>query len=264
MKMPTLLFDQWQFCPGLGSTLTTLLLLPFLVYLGIWQLQRWEEKLQLQNTLENRGKASPIILSSPHDQADLKKILNKEGDLQKIRFRQLEVSGHFLNTKQILVDNQILEGKVGYRVITPFLPKGDPKILLIDRGWIPLGQDRHTLPTIMPIIEEITLLGIINFPVNGLILKKEIHPLENVWPQRVQSLDFQVLSTLMQATLYPFLLQLNEKNSYEFSLLPTSFSISAARHLGYAVQWFTMALVIFIYFLVINSHRLNAKPQQHY
>jgi cytochrome oxidase assembly protein ShyY1 len=109
-------------------------------------------------------------------------------------------------------------------------------------------------------MEKTTLSGIINFPVNGLILKKATNPLENVWPQRVQSLDFQVLSTLMQATLYPFLLQLNEKNTYKFSLLPTSFSVSAERHLGYAVQWFTMALVVFIYFLVINSHRLNAKP----
>jgi surfeit locus 1 family protein len=260
MKMPTLLVGQWQFCPGLGSSLTTLLILPLLVYLGVWQLQRWEEKLQLQNALENRSKAPPLILSSQDMQTKLKEIINEKTELQTIRFRRLEVIGHFLNTKQILVDNQILEGKVGYRVITPFLAEGDPKILLIDRGWIPLGKNRHTLPSITPIIEKVTLSGIINFPVQGIILKKNAKPFDNVWPHRVQYLDFQILSRLMQTPLYPFLLQLNEKNAYEFSLLPTSFAVSAERHLGYAVQWFIMALAVFIYFLVINSHRLHAKP----
>jgi len=247
MKKPTIQLGPWIFRPGLISSFSTLLIFPCLVYLGFWQLNRFEQKQHLQQMFERRAQAPPLEparLTPPHN-------------LSALRYHRLELSGHFLNNHQILLDNQIFQGAVGYRVITPFLPslKG-AKVLLVDRGWIPAEKSRQALPILRPFPEEVRLQGMINLPVHGLLLKAP-PLLPNTWPLRVQAIDFQTLAVLLQQPLYPFLLQLDRPAPYQFSKLPVFNQFSADRHLGYAIQWFTMAFVTLIYYLVINSRRIN-------
>src|SRR5476649_1715651 len=110
MKKLTLQLGRWTFTPGWISSLTTLLLIPLFVYLGFWQIDRYHEKLNNQQALVSRMNAPLIHRISP-DVTQLDPLL---------RYRQLQVTGHFLNEHQIYLDNQTLKGQVGYRVITPF------------------------------------------------------------------------------------------------------------------------------------------------
>jgi surfeit locus 1 family protein len=224
-------------------SLTTLLLIPIFVYLGFWQLDRYHEKIASQPMLEN--------------QQDLK-ILEIQEITTRIpyRYRQLTVTGHFLNTHPIYLDNQILKGQIGYRIMTPFKPIGQANTLLIDRGWIPAGNNRDELPSIKPVFGKQTLIGIINLPSNSLQLPKLSH--KNIdKPFRVQRIDFADLSFLLSQPLYPFILQLHPNDPRGFNIQPITFNTPATRHLAYAIQWVTMALAVLVYYIVINRYRCS-------
>ena len=66
---------------------------------------------------------------------------------QSPEWSRVFVDGIFDGSKQILIDNQIHNGKVGYKIFTPF-KFDDNQIVLIDRGWIAQGQSRSDLPQI--------------------------------------------------------------------------------------------------------------------
>lgn len=238
-------FGSWTFAPGGISSLLTILIFPAFVYLGLWQLDRWEEKNLQKKDLATRMIAPPLTLSTTLQNTPF----------HKLRYHSLQVTGTFLNHQQILLDNQILKGQVGYRVLTPLLlTPAQSKILLVDRGWIPIGPHREILPILEPILEPITLIGIIQTIPSGLVLKSQTLKTPT-WPLRIQRVDFRVLSKLLAQELYPFVLQLKPGDPYEFSAIPQPTELSAERHLGYAIQWFSMALAVLLYFLLINSHR---------
>ncbi len=260
MKQPTLRFGQWTFTPGLMSSLTTLLFLPLLVYLGFWQLERADEKRVLENKLESRLSEKVLELGTPPPASETG-FLENEVEIDKVRYRQLKVTGTFLNEQQILLDNQIYQGKAGYHVITPFLLQDNPKILLVDRGWIPVGENRKNLPQIPPLLGQQTLMGTINQTAAGLQLKETLIELHK-WPLRIPRIDFTSLAAAFSEQLYPFILQLSPKDPLGFNIDPITFNMKAERHLGYAIQWFTMALAVFIYFLVINLKRSTYGKKQ--
>lgn len=248
MKKLALQLGSWKFSPGLLSSLVTLLLMPLFVYLGFWQMTRYQEKLNHQQALITRTHA-PIIQDIPASNTELNPLL---------RYRQLKVTGHFLNEHQIYLDNQIVQGQAGYRVITPFKLIGEPKLLLVDRGWIPLGKSRNELPIVKTMLQQQTLIGTINLPVNGLQFHNwfsraaEKTTTQNAWPFRTQRIEFLNLELLLSQKLYPFILQLNPQDPLGFSIQPITFNPPPSRHLGYAIQWFIMAGAVLLYYLVIN------------
>jgi surfeit locus 1 family protein len=246
----------WIFSPGLVSSLFTLLLVPLFVYLGLWQCNRFEEKNHLLEKLANRLN-EPVLQSR-----ELPLNMNNPLEMENYRFRQLTVKGTFLNDKQILLDNQLYEGRVGYRVITPLLIS-DHKILLVDRGWIPMGNNRQELPIIPPRKGQITVVGMINQFAQGLALTPTQKPLSlaSSWPRVVQLIDFKELSKVFQSEIPHFIIQVNQSNPLAFRMPAYSLGIPASRHLGYAVQWFGMAIAALIYYLVINGRRLTNVTQ---
>src|SRR5690606_22816052 len=52
-------------------------------------------------------------------------------------YQPLSASGRYLADRQFLIDNMILDGRVGYFVITPFQFSRDEPLLLVNRGWLP-------------------------------------------------------------------------------------------------------------------------------
>lgn len=242
----------WTFKPGLYSTLVTVLLIPLFISLGYWQLGRMELKKELQQNLYNQHQAPSLQIS----------MLNNSSAQ---RFKSLEVTGHLINEQLILLDNQHFKGQVGYRVIMPFKIQNSQgsqyPLLLIDRGWIPMGANRNELPTIQPIHGEITLKGIINDPPKPLVLENHDLLKKTDFPLVVQSIDFQTLAIQLKQPIFSFLLQLQDQHSkYAYQVLPITFGISPTRHLGYAIQWFSMALALFLYYCFINIKRRTRQP----
>ena len=73
------------------------------VFLGIWQIERAANKEGLLQDFNSEQESPPTRLTS-----------------QSPNWSRVFVDGVFDSSRQILIDNQIHNGKVGYKIFTPF------------------------------------------------------------------------------------------------------------------------------------------------
>ena len=114
-----------------------LCLLPLLLNLGVWQLNRADEKralLQLQG--RQQGAETLVLSSTPPDFSET------------LLYQPIKALGRYDSDRQFLLDNQVNKGKAGYFVLTPFRLREGNTAVLVNRGWIPLGKNRADLPDI--------------------------------------------------------------------------------------------------------------------
>ena len=141
-------------------SLVTLLILPVLLWLGFWQLDRAEQKQQLLHKFEAQQDAPLIALQT----------LDKQ-QLLDYRFRQVSAGGTYDAEQQILLDNQVVQGRAGFHVFTPLRLQASSAAILVNRGWVPLGASREELPEIALQQNQVELIGRLSQPANpGLLL----------------------------------------------------------------------------------------------
>ncbi len=222
-------------------TLSVVILFPTLIVLGFWQLERAKEKEQLLETHEIRLKQNPATIDE----------LNWL-DADSLRYRQVKITGKFLPDKQILIDNQIYQGRFGYEVITP-LKLATNMIVLVSRGWVSGDLDRTKLPDIETPVGSFELNGEIYIAPGKPLLLGEYLSQQN-WPLRVPYVDVEKLKHLFVEPLFPFLVRLNQGQPSFFAKHWIVVNIQPEKHIGYAVQWFVMsATLIFLYILASTN-----------
>ena len=209
------------------------------ISLGCWQLSRANQKKILLKAFTARTLASPLTARD----------LNKKNDL---RFYQATVTGMFDNEHTFLLDNKIFHGKVGYEIYTPFKIDELATPILIDRGFVPLGRDRNTLPAIRPILGKVTITGMLNQPPAYVSLGNISDTAQIKWPLRIQYANLDELSTLLKSPLFPYILNLAPTDPAAYSVEWQVVTMSPEKHMGYAVQWFALALTLLILFVVLN------------
>ncbi|TAN67200.1 MAG: SURF1 family protein [Methylobacter sp.] len=220
-------------------TLVYLCLLSVLLALGMWQLDRSEQKRVFLQLQEQAAATETLHLST---------II--ENNTEALRYRKVEVSGRYDVEHQFLIDNQISDGKAGYFVLTPLVLTGETKAVLVNRGWIPLNHDRSALPDLQINQAQAIITGRINnFPGVGIKLAGAETPTEG-WPSVVQVVDSNVLAKKIGYPLFQFQVELAKE-------LPDGFKrewhastiMLPEQHTAYAVQWFALALTLTILFI---------------
>lgn len=199
-----------------------------LLALGCWQLKRAEYKRNLQTRLITAAQQPGIKLQDlPSDKAN-----HKQGFATK-----LSLEGYYDNSHNFLLANQLHNGQSGYRLVTPMRVADLSKLVLIDRGFIKASPGvQH--PAIEQVTDLVNIEGIISELSHSLILKAEVEP-TNSWPQRLQTIDYAAIATLLGKPVYEFILRSEDT-------LP-SYQQQIARHYGYASQWFALALAALVY-----------------
>lgn len=210
--------------------------------LGVWQLTRSHQKQLLLKSFAERTAQAPIGIDK----------LNMQEDL---RFYRAKLTGRFDNQHSLLLDNKIFHGRVGYELYTPFKADGIDQPILVDRGFIPLGQNRRTLPGIHTVIGNVNIVGMLNLPPRYLALGKMTETIEPQWPLRVEFIHLHDLGSLLNTPLYPYVLSLEPNHPAAYAIEWQIFTMLPERHVGYAVQWFALALTLLILFVVLNVKR---------
>ncbi len=199
--------------------------------LGQWQVHRYHFKQTLLMNYQERAVAKP---------QPLKVMLTTQKDLQ---FQRVSVLGHYLNDRTMLVQNRFYKDQPGFEVLTPLQIPGQKSLLLIDRGWIAKPRDAD-LPVIaraidrQQVIGNIKLLNEYQFILGRNILQLDQKPLV------MQKIDINEISALSRDAFYPFILRLDAKAENGFVRDWTITAVNPERHLGYAVQWFLMAIAL--------------------
>lgn len=245
---------NFLFNPGLIPTLATLIVLSILLKLGFWQVQRAGEKDYLQSRFDSRSQLGTL---------GLQELLKTPGDINDY---PVAINGHFDNQYNLLLDNQIYQSQAGYHLLTLFIPFASPEpnqALWVNRGWLPVGQNRAILPPIPPLHGQHTLQGRVYVPSNKVFLLKKDNYQQVSWPLRVQSVDLDSLESVLGVQLLPFTLRLNPKN--DNSNLPREWHnnpMGADKHKAYALQWFAMGLVLILIYIITNTHKIKQNNEQ--
>lgn len=218
------------------------ILIAFFTYLGCWQLSRAHYKQALLDSYTERTKQTPLTAR------DLSTI-------QDWRFYRVQLTGTFDNEHTFLLDNKTYERRVGYEVYTPMRVKGFDAAILIDRGFIPLGASRDDLPKINAIRGDVTLTAMFNLPPLYMSLGNIVDHVNLKWPLRVEYINLGDLSKLLNYQLFPYVALMQPTDARAYPLTWQVVIMSPERHLGYAVQWFALALTLLILFVALNRVR---------
>lgn len=230
-----------------STTIAYVCLVSLLLALGTWQLNRSEEK-QLLLKSQAQGIASEIVYLSAAT----------EDNADALRYRRAQVTGHYDEAHQFLIDNQISDGKAGYFVLTPFIVQGENKAILVNRGWVPLNKNRSILPDIKMNISPAVITGRINrFPSVGVKLAGAEIPTDS-WPSVVQVVDGDVIAKKLGYPLFQFQLELDKELPDGFKReWQTTSSMLPEQHTAYAVQWFALALTLTLLFIGYSFKKNN-------
>ena len=237
--------------------LFVLIFLPITLRLGFWQLDRAEEKRQ------SIAEFDALVAATPAD------LNNAPAELQD--YQPAAAIGRFLPYVYLL-DNQVFAGKVGYEVVQVFLLNGlqqelaSKSIIFVSRGFVPQGPSRAELPTIKTPEFDVHLRGYIYQPKKNSLLEGAIDaqsPDANK-PTVVQQLLVENLYKLLPKSdriAHPFLpvdpiqalagqlLRLDDTSPYLFKAHWQLVNNSPEKHIGYAVQWFSMAGLLLVLFI---------------
>lgn len=224
---------------NLYSTLLYLLLMALLISLGFWQLGRSEQKQQIL-TKQNQSASSK--------RQNITTLIGLDSD--SIRYRKTSLQGVYDTEHQFLIDNQIINGKPGYFVLTPFKIKAYEQAVLVNRGWVPLNKDRRILPDLAIKQINTVIKGRINaFPVVGIKLAGAEIPALG-WPSVVQVVDINILGEKLAYSLLPYQIELApEMQDGYLRLWKENTLMPPEKHIAYAVQWFGLAVTLTLLFL---------------
>ena len=237
-------FGAWRFYPGRASTIAVLLLLPVLLALGFWQLDRAWQKKELQTTFAGRFAQLPVALTEvdPADSAN--------------RYLHVVARGRYDGERQVLLDNQVRNGQPGYHVLTPLRMAGGA--ILINRGWVPLGESRQVLPDIGVPADKVIVGGWLSQPASPGLRLGDAAGADRRWPRVIPYVDYQRLSALLGYPLQPAIVLLAPEapQGYWRDWRPQFGGFGPERHRGYAVQWFALAAALIILYVFASARRL--------
>lgn len=217
-----------------------LLLLPILLRLGFWQLERAEEKQLLLESYEEQQKLPqqqwpPIAVRT------------------ETHYQPISVSGQFEPRHVWLLDNQSRQGQVGYEVIMPFvIDNGDnekSEILLVNRGWVKAPAERSTLPVIETPTKTIQLTGYLHQPSLNAIFQATKNDYAEDWPRRVLNINSAIASQQLKEDFYPTVLRLLSDSEAAFITEWKVANTQPEKHKGYAIQWFSMTIILIVLYV---------------
>lgn len=230
-----------------GWTLA-LLAIALFVRLGVWQASRAVEKQAMLDSAADVLRARDARpLSIAADPARATALDWAQG------------TGRFDGRDALLLDNQQRDRRAGVRTYRIFVPV-DGAPMLVDLGWRPLPGDR-TLPLTPPIAGSLTLRGLLAPPPSsGLALGPSMQKQGDAWLlSRVDLADIAT-QTGLSVPLAPRVLRLDPALpiGYARDLALLANTLPPDKHRGYALQWFALALAVFITALVVSRPRKHA------
>ena len=219
-------------------TIFVVVFFPLLLSLGAWQVVRGFDK---QDILDQYDFNKSLVPIESYE-------LSMEG-IEKNYYRTVSLEGQFMQ-ESYLLDNRIYRQKSGYEIFSLFKTDSN-NYFLINRGW---ADKKET--TKMKFPKKVRIQGLYTpFKRFGLSLSNEAPSYG--WPKLVQELSFQqALNDLSpEYNPQPAVIQLSAGSPGAFEPIwrPTIFK--AARHYGYAVQWFGLALVLLISYIYFGTQK---------
>ena len=202
-----------------------------MVNLGFWQYDRLQQRRDFNAETESRQSLPP----EPFTQ-----VVQLDTDPAAVEWRIVTVSGSYLAGEQVLRINASQAGAPGVNVVTPLAPLDDGRLVLVNRGFVPVGVDVPRAPSgVVQItgrlrVSEARRLGGLTDPPGELA--------------EIQRIDIDRLAQQLPRQLAPLYIDLIEVQPPQGDVplpLPPPRS-SEGSHLSYMVQWWIFSVLVVI------------------
>lgn len=230
--------------PSLRSTLPFLALIVLCLTAATWQWRRagYKERLAAEFQGAQSGAAGTLAAALDAPGASLSERVQIQGRLDLARL--------------ILLDNRIRDGQYGVDVYAP-LRDVDGRWILVGLGWVAADRTRQhapKIPGIDPDIDAVALLA--PPPSSGLRLAADALPDPLRFPLLLSRIDIAALrSMLNQPVLADRVAVLEPDPASGFVRSWQLPGLSADRHRGYALQWFSFAIGTLVFFILWHRPR---------
>lgn len=207
------------------ATLVALCAIVIMLTLGFWQLDR---------KLEKEGRLERITFAQQQASIGIKDVLD---DYLEYQDYSVSANGELLDAL-FYIDNKLKEGKAGFNAMQPF--KTANGVVLLDLGWLAATGPRPALPE----FEELGLTsveGMLYVPENNKLIT-ETNTNYGSFPALLQQIDLQQIEQHIGQSVLPFILRLQDNTSPTFVRDWEAVTMSPEKHLGYAIQWFGLAV----------------------
>ena len=255
-----------HFSPPWWAWLLFVAIAGIMLMLGRWQLDRAAEKIRMRDAADAARLAPALMITEINDAV-----------AAASAYTRVQITGQWLPDRQFLWDNRTHKGRAGFEVITPMRTAGG-LLVLVNRGWLPLGASRSDLPDVsLPpeVIDSVqTVTGFFTQPSKG-FASGEASRHDTPWPKLLQFYDYPLIEDLMSATVVHGVVQVLELDGAAASAadlagladstntpglwLTGNWQADAAgpaKHYSYAFQWFAMATALAVIFLLVNLKRV--------
>lgn len=208
------------------------------IRLGVWQLNRADEK-----RLIVKASTEPSVAST----------LTPDG-MPPAPFQKLRVTGTYLANNPLLLDNQLYQHKLGYQVLSLF-KLSDGSLVLLNRGWVEKPKEAGLLALTRPTGTQ-RLKVSAYYPSSKQWLLGEFLSSSEGDYQVIETLDLSKIEALLGVKLKPYVLRLKEGEKGGYVCEWATANLTPEKHLAYALQWFSFAVVIFSIFLCLTVRPL--------
>ncbi|MES9973952.1 MAG: SURF1 family protein [Candidatus Thiodiazotropha sp.] len=235
-----------QFRAQAIPTIIMVILTPLFIGLGLWQLDRAEQKRNQGSSLEMRRKQPPVSLNGPHP------------DAEQLRFRQVVAHGRYLIDKSVLIENRKHQGKTGFHLVTPLRLQGSGRTLLVNRGWIAHDQIDQALAAV-DVGETLTVHGEVRIPQPPAIELKQKGAASADTTPRWPFLTLEHFRDWSGLDIAPFVVLQSPQDAHGFVRQWPHPRVSDIMHIGYAIQWFAFAIITLLIWIRLSLHKRDAK-----
>jgi surfeit locus 1 family protein len=235
---------SFNFRPSVLPTLGAVALIGLTLALGNWQLNRAEQKRELQARLDSLQREPAVTIP--------KGAINASD----FEFRTVEVVGEFEPRCTVYLDNKLRGHVPGYEIVTPVSVGASGKYVAVNRGWLAGTGDRSRLPPVATPSGQVKVSGAAVIPSARIVELSNETVEDRLW----QNLVLERYREWCRLDLAPFVIQ--QTNDFGDGLRrewPRP-DLGIDMHRGYALQWFSLALLVAVLYVALNVRRGPRRP----
>jgi surfeit locus 1 family protein len=241
--------------PWLGPLLLVLVIAgsATMIGLGIWQLQRLQERRATNAHIRALMAQPPVDLTGA------------TGPLPE--YTAVRASGVYDFAGEIVQRNRAHDQEPGVHVLTPLRMAGADKAVLVDRGWIPYTEaDRAARAAFDVPASPVTVVGLARASQARTFFLLPTDPTPSPTAPRLDQWFWLNIPQIQAQTPYPLLpFYLEAAPRADVSALPISnyddIDLSDGPHLSYAIQWFSFTAILIVGSVVLWRQQYRQAPQ---
>lgn len=219
-----------------------------MVFLGFWQMERRDQKRELNAVVMER---------TTIPQVPIQEILSTGTDASELEWRVVSATGTYLPDEAVTIINRSQDATAGYTPLVPLL-LDNGSVVLINRGFAPLNQ---TVPAVTP--DTVTVLGYLRKTQT----RGSLGAIDSTDPATTEfhRIDIELISQRLSYPTLPMYVQLVEQSPPVEGPWPSPASLpdlDEGPHFSYAVQWWFFSVVAFTGWVVVVRRAIRQRTNE--